>query len=143
MPSEFARYLCFSVSKKSMSFALNISWYSSTCSGVGSEIFGISNGEPTEMIKRTWLNLYCTLLHFFFYFQNKNYLPTTVTGFLFGMIPKVYWKNPRPIGKTGANPVTFWNNSWTLFNIEPWRVIIWSYRSVSPNEITGTKGVLQ
>lgn len=58
-------------------------------------------------------------------------------------MPKVYWNIPRPNAKTGATPVIFCHLFWSLLKSDPSGLFIWSYRSVSPNEITGTNGVLE
>lgn len=70
-------------------------------------------------------------------------LPTVVTGWEKGMKPKLYWKNPRPIRIQGHNPISLRTRFWNLRSQEPGGNGTWSYKLVSPNENTGTSGVLK
>ena len=72
-----------------------------------------------------------------------KYIPTTVTDVRRGMIPKEYWKNPRPIIRIGAIPVVFRIKFIAFFIKEPSGNVTWSYTFVSPNEQTGTMGTLK
>jgi hypothetical protein len=75
--------------------------------------------------------------------QVADTLPSVVTGRRWGSIPNEYWNRPLPRRATGAIPVTLRQYSWADRNQEPSGLGIWSYTSVSPNEITGTNGVLR
>lgn len=70
-------------------------------------------------------------------------LPTVKTGCRRGTTPKLYWKNPRPMGMQGANPRDLRQTSWTVCNHDSGGFFTWSYKLVSPKENTGTSGVLK
>lgn len=70
-------------------------------------------------------------------------LPTVKTGCRRGTTPKLYWKNPRPMGMQGANPRDLRQISWTVCNHDSGGFFTWSYKLVSPKENTGTSGVLK
>lgn len=70
-------------------------------------------------------------------------LPTTFTGFLYGINPKVYWKIPRPWKSTGANATFLWIFSWISRSRDPLGLLTWLNSSFSPNAKTGTREALQ
>lgn len=70
-------------------------------------------------------------------------LPTTLTGFLWGSNPKVYWKIPRPWKRTGAKATFFWIFIWMSRNLDPRGLLTWLKRSFSPKANTGTREALR
>lgn len=70
-------------------------------------------------------------------------LPTTLTGFLYGINPKVYWKIPRPWKSTGANATFLWIFSWMSRSRDPLGLLTWLNSSFSPNAKTGTREALE
>ena len=73
----------------------------------------------------------------------KINLPTTLTGFLCGSNPNVYWKIPRPWKRTGANATFFWILSWMSLSLDPRGLLTWLKRSFSPKANTGTREALK
>ena len=71
------------------------------------------------------------------------YLPRTLTGFLWGKNPNVYWKIPRPWKRTGAKATFFWIFSWISRSQDPLGLCTWLNRSFSPKANTGTRDALE